>query len=166
MKRDEVLDRLKKARSEFDRRVAAVPADVFDLPCPGSHHTPKQIVAHVTAYESLMLERLRSARLSEMTAFDRDRVGWREFNARIWEESAHTPSDIVLQFSALTFLQLLEEISGLADAELVELRGVSAGVDPAWLAGRSLWELIGIDGFDHYPMHFGQLEAAALRSTA
>jgi hypothetical protein len=67
----------------------------------------------------------------------------------------------VLERSAWIFLQLLEEVAVLTDSELNGHAGVTAAIDPAWLAGRTLAELIGIDAFDHYPMHFSQLKSAA-----
>jgi hypothetical protein len=161
MKRDEVLGKLKQHRAEFDRRVAAIPAEALDLPAPGCAHSPKQIVAHVSAYEALVVERLRAARLGEQTEFDRDRVSWEAFNDRIWLESAEKATDGVLYSSSRGFLALLEEVAALSGAELTELTGVTASIDPAWLKGKSLAELIGIDCFEHYPAHFAQLEAAA-----
>jgi hypothetical protein len=162
MTRVEVLSRLKHQRAQFDARVSAIGDEEFDRPAPGCSHSPKQIVAHVSAYEQLVVERIRAARLGEETAFDRDRVGWEAFNARVWAETELLAADVVLTRSARHFLSLLEEITTLADLELVELRGAAAGIDPAWLKGRSLAELIGIDCFEHYPAHFAQLEAAAV----
>jgi hypothetical protein len=164
MTRDEVLTRLKARRAEFDARVHAIPGDSLDEPVPGGTHSPKQIVAHVSAYERLIVDRIRAARLGEKTDFDRDRVGWEAFNERIWSESKPLSPDAVLAQSSRDFLALLEEIAALANAELSELRGVAAAIDPAWLQGRTLWEVIGVDGFEHYPAHFAQLEAAAARA--
>ena len=161
MTRDEVMERLRTQRAAFDLRVAAIPPSALDRPAPGCLHSPKQIVAHVTAYEQLMVDRMQLGRLGQETAFDRDRIGWEAFNRRTWAECALLDAEIVLERSAVTFLHLLEEIAILADAELNQVTGIAAAVDPAWLGGRALWELIGIDGFEHYPMHFAQLEAAA-----
>jgi hypothetical protein len=161
MTRDEVLTRLKVRRAEFDARVQAIPSGSLDEPIPGLSHSPKQIIAHVSAYEHLVVERIRAARLGETTEFDRDRVGWEAFNERIWAESAPLSIDVVLSRSAREFLALLEEIGVMANIELTDQRGVAAGVDPEWLQGRSLAEVIGVDCFDHYPAHFAQLEAAA-----
>ena len=160
MTRDEVLAKLREQRAEFDGRLQAIPRRALDRPISGATHSPKQILAHVSAYERLIVERLQAARLGETTEFDRDRAGWEAFNDRVWAETAGLPVEVVLARSATDFLALLEEVAGLADAELVEERGVTAAVDPAWLQGRALWEAIAVDGFDHYPMHFAQLEAA------
>ena len=161
MTRDEVLTQLKLQRAAFDARVNAIPHQLLDQAVPGGAHSPKQIVAHVSAYERLIVERLRAARVGEKTEFDRDRVGWEAFNERIWAESAPAAVDAVLARSARDFLALLEEVASLANAELSETRGVATTIDPAWLKGRPLSEVIAIDGFEHYPMHFPQLEAAA-----
>jgi hypothetical protein len=165
MTRDQVLARLKERRAEFDGRLHTIPGPALDRPIPGVAHSPKQILAHVSAYERLIVDRLRAARLGETTEFDRDRVGWEAFNDRIWGETAELPVDVVLARSAADFLALLEEVAGLADSERVGGRGAAEAIDPAWLQGRPLWEGIAVDGFDHYPAHFAQLEAATVAAS-
>jgi hypothetical protein len=164
--RDEVLDHLRSARTAFDERVARVPATAFDRHVPGGTHTPKQIVWHVAAYDRLMVERLRTARDGDTTSFDRDRVGWEAFNDRTWAEGEAFDPEMVRTTAAGIFEQLLAEIGRLSDEELSASVGVTTHLDPAWLGGRPLWELIGIDGFEHYPMHFGSLDAAAFGQEA
>lgn len=161
MGRDEVLDRLRTSRMAFDQRVAAIPRERLAMPAPGSAHSPKDIVAHVSAYEDLIVERLIAARRGETTAFDRDRDGWEAFNARVWSEAESREADEILARSASVFGRLLEEVGSLSDVELAGPTGVAAVIDQGWLQGRPLAELIAIDGFDHYPMHFAALEAAA-----
>lgn len=160
MTRDEVLARLRETRAAFDALVAAIPRDRLDVAPAGRTHTPKEIVAHVAAYDELMVERLRAARAGRMTAFDRDRVGWERFNDRVWAEARALDVDEALAHAARVFADLLAEVERLTDAELGGVTGVTAGIDPAWLQGRMLAEVIGVDGFEHYPMHFEALEAA------
>jgi len=159
--RDEVLERLQFTRIRFDRRVAAIPRERLDVAPPGRLHTPKQIVAHITAYEDLIVERLRAARSADTTSLFRDRVGWEEFNEQVWTDSAPRSVDEVLEQSGRTFGDLVHEIVLLSDAELIESTGVTAHIDTAWLQGRTLAEVIAVDGFDHYPMHYAELEEAA-----
>ncbi|PKQ29508.1 MAG: hypothetical protein CVT60_04990 [Actinobacteria bacterium HGW-Actinobacteria-10] len=161
MTRDEVLERLQHARALFDRRVRAIPPELFDVPVPGGTKTPKQIVAHVAAYEALIVGRLRNARLGETTLYDRDRAGWEIFNARKWAESASADPAQVLEDSNRTFTELIHEIVLLHDDELNSATGITKHVDQSWLHGRSLAEMIAIDGFEHYPKHYIQLEKAA-----
>lgn len=161
MTRDEVLAKLRESRAEFDRLVAAIPAELRTVPVPGGAHSPKDIVLHVNAYDDLMVRRLRCARDGELTAFDRDRDGWEAFNERIWAEATAVSAQAALSRASRTFLDLLEEVSQLSDEELSTNVGVTAGIDPAWLGGRTLAELMGIDGFEHYPMHYTGLAGAA-----
>ena len=161
MTREEVLDRLRTDRAGFDARVAAIPSVAFERPVPGGTHTPKQIVWHVVAYDRLVVDRLRAARDGETTAFERDRVGWEAFNERTWAEGNALGPETVRAAAVNVFAELLAEVRRLTDQELAGPVGISASIDPAWLDGRALWELIGIDGFDHYRMHFGALDAAA-----
>ena len=161
MTRDEVLERLQHARALFDRRVRAIPPERLEVPIPGGTHSPKQIVAHVAAYEELMVGRLRAARAGETTMYDRDRTGWQTFNARVWREAQERDAQAVLEHSDRTFTELIHELVLLHDDELNEAAGITKNIDPDWLEGRELWELIGIDGFEHYPKHYAQLERAA-----
>lgn len=162
MTRDEVLDRLRATRAEFDARVSRISDASFERLVPGGTHTPKQIVWHVSEYDRLMVERLRAAREGRTTAFERDRVGWEAFNERTWSEGQDLDAETVKSTAGRLFEELLAEVGLLSDDELAGATGSSANLDPAWLGSRAPWELIGIDGFDHYPMHFRSLEAAAV----
>ncbi|MDP2181847.1 MAG: DinB family protein [Actinomycetota bacterium] len=160
MTRDEVLARLVTARAVFDAKVAAAGQDGFDKVPPGFVHSAKDIVVHVTAYERLIVERLRAARKGETTAFDRDREGWEPYNERVWAEAREADEADVIEEARAVFGDLLVEVRALSDAELAGDAGITMVLDPAWLDGRALWEMIGIDGFDHYPMHHETLDAA------
>lgn len=166
MTRNQVLERLRLARAAFDARVTALPPDAVEIVPTGFRHSPKEVIAHVNAYERLIVERLRAAARGERTAFDRDREGWEAFNTRVWAEVAPLDSAAVLADSQQVFSDLVGEVSRLSDDELNTMTGITAFVDPMWLDGHTLWELIGIDGFEHYPMHFDVLEAAALGAIA
>lgn len=161
MTRDEVLQRFAAERAVFDTKVDAVPSARFEEAGAARGHSVKDIVAHVAAYEELIVERLRAARAGETTAFDRDRDGWEVFNDRIWAEAATRGAREVVEHARAVYADLIEEVSRLTDEELAGRVGVSEALDDGWLAGRQLWELLGIDGFEHYPMHYEALEAAA-----
>jgi len=62
------------------------------------------------------------------------------------------------------FADLLSEVETLTDADLNDLTSLSSALDPAWLDGRPLWELIAIDAFEHYPMHYDALDGARAQS--
>ena len=166
MTRDEVLARLRETRAEFDKLLAAIPTELLTVPVPGGAHSPKDIVFHVTAYDDLIVRRLRCARTGELTAFDRDRDSYEAFNDRIWREAEACTVPAARAQAARTFLNLLEEIGHLSDEELSGNVGVTKGIDPAWLQERTLAETIGVDGFEHYPMHYAGLAAAAGTSEA
>ena len=163
MTHDEMIARFVADRAVFDAKVGAIlPERLSDVP-EGHDHSPRDIIFHVSAYEELIVERLRSAREGEMTAFDRDRDGWEAFNDRIWAEAAEADPVDVLDRARTVFGDLLQEVRGLGDAELTEVTGITEHIDPAWLDSRTLAELIALDGFDHYRMHYTTLEAAATR---
>ena len=58
------------------------------------------------------------------------------------------------------FASLVQEVSRLTDEELNASVASTAALDPAWLEGRAPWELIAIDAYDHYPLHYEALDAA------
>jgi hypothetical protein len=161
MTRDEVLARLVAERAVFDAKVAAVPAEAIERPIPGSTHSVKDVVAHVTAYEELIVERLVSARHGATTAFDRDHAGWEAFNDRIWREAHEMRPKAVLSRSGDVFAALVRAVGTLSDEELGARVGATAALDPGWLEGSPPWKLIEIDAFGHYPMHYPGLDAAA-----
>jgi hypothetical protein len=161
MGRDEVVANLRATRAAFDEKVAAVPPEALELPIPGSAHSVKDIVAHVSAYDDLIVQRLVAARHGATTAFDRDRNGWEAFNERTWREAGDLKAYAVLHRAANVFSALLHEVGQLSDEELDSTVGATASLDPAWLEGEPPWRLIKTDAFGHYPMHYEALDAAA-----
>lgn len=161
MKRDELIARFVAERAVFDARVAAVPAERVDVAPEGHAHSPKAIVAHVSAYEELTVERLRAAREGTTTSLERDRDGWKEFNERTWTRVAPLDPTEVRAHAREVFGDLLGELKRLTDEELAEPTGATAALDPAWLGKHAPWRIIAIDGFEHYPMHYEALDAAA-----
>ena len=157
---DEVLARLASSRAAFDEKLASVPREALMLPLPGSTHSVKDIVFHVSAYDDLVVLRLIASRGGVTTEFDRDREGYEVFNERVWGEAAVIEPDDALARAAEVFAALLHEVGRLSDGELETPSGATAALDPAWLAGQAPWELIAIDCYDHYPMHYAALDAA------
>lgn len=161
MRRDEVLAKLSETRAEFDRLVGAIPAERLTETVPGGAHSPKDIVFHVAAYDDLVVRRLRSGRDGGTTAFDRDRDSWEAFNERIWGEAEGVDASAAMARAAKIYLDLFEEVARLSNDELTTTTGITAHIDQGWLQGRTLAETIGVDCFEHYPMHYAALAAAA-----
>jgi hypothetical protein len=156
----EMLLRLRETRDVFDSRVAEVPSAVFDAVPDGWEHSPKEVVAHVSAYEALIVERLREARAGRTTEFDRDHDGWEAFNEVIWAEAADMDEVDVRAQAVFIFGDLLGEVAGLTEEELNEVAGIMKNIDSAWLEDRTLAKMIAIDSYEHYPMHQDLLTAA------
>ena len=161
MTKDEVLARLKLSRAVFDEKLAAVRPESVGVVPSGFAHSPKEVVAHVAAYDDFIVQRLVSARHGSTTAFDRDRDGWEAFNERTWREAAGLKPEAALRRARDVFAALVHEVGQLSDEELGARVGATAALDPAWLEGRAPWQAIGVDSFDHYPMHYDALDAAA-----
>jgi hypothetical protein len=164
--RDEVLERLASSRTVFDEKLAAVPRAVLEAPVPGSTRSVKDVVFHVSAYDDLVVLRLIASRTGVTTEFDRDREGYEVFNERVWGEAAVIEPDDALARAEEVFLALLHEVGRLTDDELAEAVGATAALDPAWLQGQAPWELLAIDCWDHYPMHYAALDAAVEKTSS
>ena len=160
MTRDELLNWLLETRGEFDQLVSAVPKDKLGKPIPGNKRSVRDIICHISAYEDLIAQRLRLAQNGETTAFDRDHDGWESFNDRIWEEAKQVDPPTALARSNRIFREMIDQVRVLQEDEINGKGGITRYIDPAWLDGRPLWEVIGIDAFEHYPMHFEELEKA------
>ncbi len=160
MTRDELLHWLLETRREFDELVAAIPKERLDKPIPGKKRSARDVIHHVTAYEELIVQRLQHAQDGETTAFDRDHEGWEQFNDRVWEEAKDVDSLTALARSHRVFREMIDQIRVLQDDEINGKGGIVRFLDPGWLDGRPLWEVVGIDAFEHYPMHFDELTKA------
>lgn len=161
MTRDEVLAALGEARGAFNERLHAIPEGRLESAPAGHAHSPRAVVAHIAAYDDLVVRRLRAARAGEGTEFVRDRESWELFNEQVWAEADSLPAAETIARADATFSDLMREVSALTDEELAGPVGVTAAIDPAWLQDRTLAEVIGVDCFEHYPMHHALLEAAA-----
>jgi len=117
MTRGEVLARLKVSRAVFDGKLAAVRLESLDAVPPGATHSVKDIVAHVTAYDDLIVLRLISARHGSTTAFDRDRDGI-----------------VCGEGSGILLLESLESALGRGASVLAEITGFATNSDPASIA--------------------------------
>jgi hypothetical protein len=163
MTRDDVLRELWASRQQFDKYLSEIPVECLAERVEGHVRPVKDVVWHVAAYDELMVSRIRAARGGDTTAFDRDRVGWQAFNERIWAEAVELDTPTILHHADEVFLDLLEEVGQLTDDDVATTTELVAHLDPAWLQGRTLAELIGVDGFEHYPQHIDELRAAASR---
>lgn len=161
MTRDEVLERLRSERAVFDAKVERVPRDAFESAPEGHAHSPKDVVVHVTAYEEPIIERLRAAERGETTALCRDRDGWERFNESVWERAMAISSEEALAHARGVFAELVAAAERLTDADLAGESELASHIDQAWLEDRPLWQLVAIDGFDHYPDHYEVLDVAA-----
>ena len=89
MTRDEVLEKLKTTRAEFDRRVSAIPPGRLNTVIPDGSHTPAQIIAHVTKAEFIEFSAVLAG-IKEIKQVMADAE-----KARQWIARGATPSDTV-----------------------------------------------------------------------
>lgn len=138
MNRDQVLDRIDSAWSDFTNVIDGVPDELFDLTGAVGSWSVKDVIGHVATWDREALNALRQ--------FVEDRnfralVTWPdvdEFNARQWE--AKRKSDLA---------DLRVELENTHR----ELVGLLSGLPEEYFESDEVHERIRIDTYEHYADH-------------
>lgn len=117
----------------------------------------KDIVAHVTAYERWLVERLEGALRGEKVEIAADQLDVEPRNALIQEEYKAEPLPKVLAESQQVFQQLVAVVEKVTDEDLTEAGRLGVYLDPAWSEGQPLWRSIAADSYEHYLQHVADI---------
>lgn len=153
--RAELLRRLTHAYSQMHAAIAQLSPEQLQAPGAVGDWSIKDLVAHFIAHEQFALRELAEARRGEQPGAVAEDLA--AYNARAVAERASDSAEAVLRAWEASFLQVVEAIQSLAEADF----------DP----GGPLVEALGdtIDGafgnntYDHYLEHLGAVEAWAGR---
>lgn len=162
MTRDKLLLQMSVARKVFDDKVASLPPDALHECVDGFDHSVVQLVAHVSAYDHAIVERLASAGHGAMTSLAADRDSDR-FAEESWTRWDSWRPHKALERAQTDFETMKRHVGGLDESELLGQAGVAGAFDPRWLRGRLPWQAILRDTAAHYTEHFEMLDAARER---
>lgn len=146
----ELLDQIRQGRAAWEALLAEVPSARWDAPGVEDSWSVKDIIAHVTACERWMAERLESVQAGGPFVPPDDPYADEdvdEQNARMQAESRALSLSTVLADAPRAHAQLLAAVEALDDADLH---------DPARLGmppDRQPWNVIAGNAHSHYAEH-------------
>lgn len=160
MTRDQMLIELAVARATFDNKVGTLPRASLVREVPGYGRSIAQLVAHVSAYDSMVVQRLASAERAGMTNLGFDHGNREHHEQSTWVFADRWDFDRLLERAKGEFGSLSDLVRNLSDEELNGRIGAGGALDPAWLRGRAPWQAIAADTFEHYREHLDMLDVA------
>jgi len=138
----DVLARMDEAWNDFSTRVQALPGEVLGARLGDGGWTRKQMLAHITTWHELTVERLSGLMASgEPPGLDEDED---VINARAARAAEGRTSGEIVQSMQDSYARLRREVSRLTDKQLVDHDGFAASV----IAGNS---------YGHYREHLDDL---------
>jgi hypothetical protein len=144
----ELIEHLRAGRAEWDAAVAAVPRAAMSTSPGGGEWSVKDIVFHLTFYESWvadLLDEVRDGRPHEESPDDA--LGSNEVNERIHRDSQQHGLDETLRASRDSYAHLLSALEALPEEDLFASREIADEAE-ATCAGFLQSEVIG-----HYEDH-------------
>ena len=158
MTKDRFIEVIRSERQRWEALLANVdPGEWDSAPAPGQW-SPRDIIAHVTAYERGLVEWLEAARHGEALTFailDHPDVDYR--NATLVQESQGRSQREVQAEAQRTFGRLMVLLEETPEEVLLDAERVEWYVRPRWGEQRSLWECIADDSYRHYRQHWEDL---------
>jgi hypothetical protein len=153
MTKDELLERIRTAKAELDAVLAEIADDVMIGPHPAGEWSGKDQLAHLAAWQELLLARMRGIPEEDMLGFDPERYATMEIdeiNAFLHDRDA----PMSLDDARAAFGRTYAEVVGLLEA-----------MDPATLEApyradlpdRPMMDAVVGDTYEHYEEHLDLL---------
>ncbi len=166
--KDELLQRLKSDRLEWDNLIATVPEETGSEPNLPNGWAVKDLLAHVAAYERWTAAQIQAANEgrepTDMELYGREALpgeagGWDEdqINAAIYEQHKDLTYAEARAFAGEAFNALVAALEATPDDDLLR-----PGAQ-AWLHEGNLLTAVAGQTYDHYAMHDSDLRTVAGR---
>jgi hypothetical protein len=151
----QLLEVMRAARSNWEALLAEVGEERLTEPGVEGDWSLKDIIAHITYYETWAADNLLAIRRGEpRPRSDNAGLEMDERNARIYERQRARSLAEVLQESRTSFQRSLDAVTGLRDEDLTDPEFTRAsGAD--W----TVFDLVEGDTFEHYNDHSGSVRA-------
>ena len=160
--KSELIELLKTERARWEALLAEVGEARMEIAGVTGDWTVKDIVGHLTAWESRPVEWFRAARAGtapEPPRWDNE-LDETQINAWIYESNRKRSLNDVLAESRDNFARLLEAVRAVSEEELTSRDKF------VWLNGGSLREAIAGNTYEHYREHGDAIRAWLARQTA
>ncbi len=153
MNKAELLTALKDEREKFLQAIAGLTDDELAEAKVMGEWTIKDLMAHLTVWESELVTLLAFTRQGKRPANLQGLTGSTdEVNAKWYAEYKARPLDRVLADFHGVRKQTLRQVESLTDKEMVESKY-------PWLKGEPMWKWIADDSFAHETEHIEHIRA-------
>ena len=164
LNKSQLLDAIRTEHARFAATIAAV--DPSQLHEPGLYDdndwTVKDVVAHVVAWEQMLVDWLHTRRLGGTPRFQPNDMWSRthELNDLFHAEHKDRPMPDVMADFERSYEQVIQEIEALPDEAITS----DEPFDP--VTQRPLFPHIAVNTFEHYADHTGAMQAWLRRTEA
>ncbi len=153
MNKAELLKALKDEREKFLQAIAGLPGDVLAAEPVLGEWTIKDLLSHLTVWESELVTFVAFTRLGKRPTNVQGLTDPNDdLNAKWYAEYKNRPLDRVLADFHGVRKQTTRQVESLTDKEL-------AGSKYPWLKGEPLWKWIAEDSFGHEAEHAEHIRA-------
>lgn len=151
LNKTELLTAIQSEHAHLEHVIASIDPTRLTEPgvYPDNNWSVKDVVAHVVAWEQMLVDWLRARQLGSVPKFQPIEM-WRDtdaLNEHFWAEHRDQPLEDVLGDFQASFQQIITEIEALPDEAITS----SEPFDPE--TKRSLFAHIACNTFEHYAEH-------------
>ncbi len=154
----QLLQGIGNAHDHLERTLALLRSEQTTEPLLDGGWSVKDLMAHLTAWEQLTLQRLAvrhdAEKLAEIySRFGEGDEGLNRLNNELYEESKDTPLPDVRRDFNLSYNKFMQAVGDLSEEDLFQ-----EGRSLIW-DGAPLWRIIAANSYTHYREHAGQVQA-------
>jgi len=157
----QILDHIKDERAKLEGILKNIPLGKMTLPFAGasfadasfagdSDWSVKDTLAHLTAWEQLMLGWMRASERGETPDRPAPGESWDDLdglNDKLHQAHKDSPLNEVLAGFHASYQQVLEMLNGLSEGDLFDPQRY------AWRRGDPLWHMVAANTWWHYKEH-------------
>jgi hypothetical protein len=153
VKKTELLENIRGGRAALLQAIDGLPDDVFMRPFVVGHWSIKDVLAHLTVWESELITALAGigspAKMPHLITIE----DFDEFNEEQYHVNVRRPLEIILEDFHGVHKQLLRTVEGIDEAILNDTRRFR------WMEGEPIWLLIEDNGYLHEREHAEDITA-------
>jgi hypothetical protein len=154
MKKEELVSKLEKSRTNFLDIVNKIPEDYLEKPGVIGSWSVKDILVHLTRWEAEIIKLIWQVRRGiHPTTAHFDQFSVDETNERWYQESRNRSLKIVMSDFMGVRNQTIRQVVELSQEELTDPNRFN------WANGKPLWEWITDDSMDHESEHGDQIKS-------
>jgi hypothetical protein len=153
MNKDELLASMESGYNSFDQAISPLSETQLTTPGANGDWSIKDIVAHIVAWQHVLLCRLQAVARHETPEgkFHLDEKDIDDINARFYDENRNRPPAEVLEDFRATYHAIVAQVQSLPDDDLFEAGRLT------WMQGSALWRYVAGDTYEHYDEHLSSI---------